>query len=106
MLERYKGPRYHRWWCVATSKTGAAVSWLYQIQKLAKAHYICLNIECKGKSWPRLETGFRFNDAVPPLTVAQDKAITTPRSRPSSARGSCNPQAEHLRASGGATLVV
>ena len=34
------------------------------IQKLAKAHYLCLNIECSKETLTELETGFRFNDAV------------------------------------------
>ena len=36
----------------------------YMIQKLAKAHYLCLNIECSKETLSELETGFRFNDAV------------------------------------------
>jgi small subunit ribosomal protein S6 len=49
------------------------------IQKLAKAHYICLNIECDGKVLNELETGFRFNDAVlRHLTVAKEHAEAQP----------------------------
>ena len=44
----------------------------YMIQKLAKAHYLCINIECDNKVLTELETGFRFNDAVlRHLTVRQ-----------------------------------
>jgi small subunit ribosomal protein S6 len=51
----------------------------YMIQKLAKAHYLCLNIECSTEVLSELETGFRFNDAVlRHLTVAKTKAETTP----------------------------
>ena len=51
----------------------------YTIQKLAKAHYICINIECGKEALAELETGFRFNDAVlRHLTVLRDKADTTP----------------------------
>jgi small subunit ribosomal protein S6 len=51
----------------------------YQIQKLVKAHYLCLNIECTQEVLVELETGFRFNDAVlRHLTVLQDKAETGP----------------------------
>ena len=51
----------------------------YMIQKLAKAHYLCLNIECGHETLTELETGFRFNDAVlRHLTVSRDKAETTP----------------------------
>lgn len=51
----------------------------YMIQKLAKAHYLCLNIECDNATLAELETGFRFNDAVlRHLTVKMDKAETGP----------------------------
>jgi len=51
----------------------------YQIQKLAKAHYVCLNVECTKETLAEIETGFKFNDAVlRHLTVAKDKAETTP----------------------------
>ena len=50
----------------------------YQIQKLGKAHYMCLNIEVSKETLAELETGFRFNDAVlRHLTVVKDKAETT-----------------------------
>ena len=49
------------------------------IQKLAKAHYLCLNIECSNDVLAELETGFRFNDAVlRHLTVSAAKAETGP----------------------------
>ena len=51
----------------------------YQIQKLAKAHYVCLNIECSKETLAEIETGFKFNDAVlRHLTVSKAKAETTP----------------------------
>lgn len=51
----------------------------YQIQKLAKAHYLCLNIECSQATLTELETGFRFNDAVlRHLTVGKGKAEINP----------------------------
>ena len=51
----------------------------YLIQKLAKAHYLCLNIECTSETLNELETGFRFNDAVlRHMTVAKTKAEITP----------------------------
>jgi small subunit ribosomal protein S6 len=49
------------------------------IQKLAKAHYLCINIECSTEVLNELETGFRFNDAVlRHLTVQKSKAETNP----------------------------
>ena len=51
----------------------------YQIQKLGKAHYLCLNIEVSKETLAEIETGFKFNDAVlRHLTVSKAKAETTP----------------------------
>ena len=36
----------------------------YMIDKLAKAHYVCMNIECGQPTLDELEHGFKFNDAV------------------------------------------
>lgn len=79
MLERYKG--------IVTAAGGSVhrvEDWgrrqlAYMIQKLAKAHYVCLNIETSKEVLAELETGFRYNDAVlRHLTVKMDAAITTP----------------------------
>ena len=51
----------------------------YPIQKLHKAHYVLMNIECNGEVLAELEHGFKFNDAVlRHLTIKMKKAITTP----------------------------
>jgi len=36
----------------------------YPIQKLTKAHYICMNIECDNDTLADLNTAFKFNDAI------------------------------------------
>ncbi len=36
----------------------------YPIQKLHKAHYVLMNIECSQAALDELESAFRFNDAV------------------------------------------
>ena len=51
----------------------------YPIQKLVKAHYVCLNIEVDSETLAEIETGFKFNDAVlRHLTVKMKKAETGP----------------------------
>ena len=53
----------------------------YMINKLAKAHYICLNIEANQDVMTELEHAFKFNDAVlRHLTVLRKKADTGPSS--------------------------
>lgn len=49
----------------------------YPIQKVAKAHYVLMNIECPKSTLDELEHGFRFNDAVlRHLTISMKKAET------------------------------
>lgn len=51
----------------------------YQINKLHKAHYILLNIECSQSVLDELENGFRFNDAViRNMVIKREQAITEP----------------------------
>ena len=51
----------------------------YPIQKLHKAHYVLMNIECNGETLAELEHGFKFNDAIlRHLTIKMKRAITTP----------------------------
>jgi small subunit ribosomal protein S6 len=79
MLERYRGIV-----AAAGGKVHRIEDWgrrqlAYMIEKLAKAHYVCLNIECSKETLVELETGFRYNDAVlRHLTVARPKADLQP----------------------------
>jgi small subunit ribosomal protein S6 len=51
----------------------------YMIDKLAKAHYVCMNIECGQTTLDELEHGFKFNDAVlRHLVIKAKKAETEP----------------------------
>ncbi|BBL70239.1 30S ribosomal protein S6 [Methylogaea oryzae] len=51
----------------------------YPINKMHKAHYVLMNIECDQKTLEELESGFRFNDAIlRNLTVRREEAITEP----------------------------
>jgi small subunit ribosomal protein S6 len=51
----------------------------YTIQKVHKAHYVLMNIECDQATMDELEHGFRFNDAIlRHLTIKRDEAVTTP----------------------------
>ena len=51
----------------------------YTIQKVHKAHYVLMNIECDQATMDELEHGFRFNDAIlRHLTIKRDEAITAP----------------------------
>ena len=79
MVERYRS--------IVTSKGGSVhrlEDWgrrqlAYPIQKIHKAHYVMMNIECDGETLNELEHSFKFNDAVlRHLTIKMKAAVTTP----------------------------
>jgi small subunit ribosomal protein S6 len=79
MIERYR--------TLVTSKDGQIhrlEDWgrrqlAYAIQKIHKAHYVLMNIECNQETLDELEHAFRFNDAVlRHLTVKTKTAVTVP----------------------------
>ncbi len=50
----------------------------YSINKIHKAHYILLNIECSKEILDELTTNFRYNDAVlRHMVVRCDEAVTS-----------------------------
>jgi small subunit ribosomal protein S6 len=49
----------------------------YPINKVHKAHYVLMNIECNREALTELESSFRFNDAVlRNLIMRRDDAVT------------------------------
>ncbi|MEQ1837747.1 MAG: 30S ribosomal protein S6 [Candidatus Nitrotoga sp.] len=51
----------------------------YPIQKIHKAHYVLMNIECGQEALDELEHAFRFNDAVlRHLTIKTKAAVIAP----------------------------
>jgi small subunit ribosomal protein S6 len=64
MIERYKASVTTRGGNVHRVEDWGRRQLAYQIQKLPKAHYICLNIECDNETIEEIETAFKFNDAV------------------------------------------
>jgi small subunit ribosomal protein S6 len=79
MVERYralitaKGGHIHR------LEDWGRLQLAYTIQKMHKAHYLLMNIECDLETMNELEHGFRFNDAIlRHLTLVRDEAVTSP----------------------------
>ena len=79
MIERYKGSIE-----AGNGKIHRLEDWgrrqlAYPINKIHKAHYVLMNIECSAEILRELETAFRFNDAViRSLTLARKTAVTAP----------------------------
>ena len=49
----------------------------YPIDKIHKAHYIMLNVECSAKALDELTENFRYNDAViRNMVIRRDEAVT------------------------------
>lgn len=79
MVERYKSVVTSHGGVVHRFEDWGRRQMAYQIQKLAKAHYLCLNIESNQETLQELEHGFKFSDAVlRHLIVKMDKAETGP----------------------------
>jgi small subunit ribosomal protein S6 len=49
----------------------------YPINKVHKAHYVLMNIECGAKALEEIETAFRYNDSVIRNMVMRCKAAIT-----------------------------
>ena len=49
----------------------------YPINKIHKAHYVLMNVECDGDALAELESAFRFNDAVLRNLVMRRKQADT-----------------------------
>ncbi|MBI3140866.1 MAG: 30S ribosomal protein S6 [Rhodocyclales bacterium] len=79
MIERYKGLVTGRAGQIHRLEDWGRRQLAYPIQKVHKAHYVLMNIECDGETLAELEHAFKFNDAVlRHLTVKMRKAVTTP----------------------------
>ena len=79
MIERYKTLVTARSGTIHSLEDWGRRQMAYPIQKVHKAHYVLMNIECDGETLAELEHAFKFNDAVlRHLTIKMDKAITTP----------------------------
>ncbi|MEO8992907.1 MAG: 30S ribosomal protein S6 [Nitrosospira sp.] len=79
MIERYRG--------IVTAKNGQVhrlEDWgrrqlTYLIQKVHKAHYVLMNIECDQETLDELDHSFKFNDAIlRHLTTKLGGPVTTP----------------------------
>jgi small subunit ribosomal protein S6 len=79
MIERYKTLVTGRAGQIHRLEDWGRRQMAYPIQKVHKAHYVLMNIECDSETLVELESAFKFNDAVlRHLTIKMDKAVTVP----------------------------
>lgn len=79
MIERYRGMVTGRNGVIHRLEDWGRRQLAYPIQKIHKAHYVLMNIECDNETLAELEHAFRFNDAVLRyLTVRMKAAVTQP----------------------------
>ncbi len=79
MIERYRANITTRGGNIHRLEDWGRRQMAYPIQKIHKAHYVLMNIECDQETLNELEHGFKFNDAVlRHLIMKCDKAVTTP----------------------------
>jgi small subunit ribosomal protein S6 len=79
MIERYKGVIGQRSGIVHRLEDWGRRQLTYPIQKVHKAHYVLMNIECDQDTVNELEHSFKFSDAVlRHLIIKMTKAVTAP----------------------------
>jgi small subunit ribosomal protein S6 len=79
MVERYKGVIAARNGIVHRLEDWGRRQLTYPLQKVHKAHYVLMNIECDQETVDELDHSFKFSDAVlRHLIVKMTKAVTEP----------------------------
>ena len=73
--------RHKSWRCHSSPGRLGRRQLAYPIQKIHKAHYVLMNIECDGETLGELEHSFKFNDAVLRHLIVKMKAAVTSPSR-------------------------
>ncbi|MBT2969555.1 MAG: 30S ribosomal protein S6 [gamma proteobacterium symbiont of Ctena orbiculata] len=77
MIERYRSGIETKGGSVHRLEDWGRRQLAYPINKIHKAHYVMMNIECDAEALSELESAFRFNDAViRNLIIRRDEAIT------------------------------
>jgi len=79
MIERYRGIIENNDGVVHRQEDWGRRQLAYPINKIYKAHYTLLNIECDQTALDELSSAFKFNDAViRHMVLLQDGPVTEP----------------------------
>ena len=77
MIERYKSLVESNGGAMHRLEDWGRRQLAYSINKIHKAHYVLLNVECDEAARYEIETAFRFNDAViRSMILKRDEAVT------------------------------
>ena len=77
MIERYRGIIESNGGQIHRLEDWGRRQLAYPINKIHKAHYVLMNVECGRDEMDELESSFRFNDAVLRNMVIKCKAAVT-----------------------------
>lgn len=76
MVERYKGMVLNAGGQIHRLEDWGRRQLAYPIQKVHKAHYVLMNVECTPETLAEIEHAFKFNDAVlRHLTIKMTRAV-------------------------------
>lgn len=79
MVERYRGIIETNGGIIHRLEDWGRRQLAYPINKIHKAHYVLMNIECGREEMEELESSFRFNDAVlRNLVIKTKRPVTEP----------------------------
>lgn len=79
MVERYRGNLEKHGGVIHRLEDWGRRQLAYPINKVHKAHYVLMNVECNDEAMNELESAFRFNDAVlRNLIIRREVAVTEP----------------------------
>ncbi|MEJ2424051.1 MAG: 30S ribosomal protein S6 [Candidatus Thiodiazotropha sp.] len=77
MIERYRAGIETKGGTIHRLEDWGRRQLAYPINKIHKAHYVLMNIECDSEALSELQSAFRFNDAViRNMFIRRDEAIT------------------------------
>lgn len=77
MVERYKNLVLEQGGKIERIENWGRRQLAYPIQKLVKAHYVLMNVECTNETLAEIENNFRFNDAILRHLVVKMKEAQT-----------------------------
>ncbi|MGM8849449.1 30S ribosomal protein S6 [Salinicola sp. V024] len=77
MVERYTGLVTENGGTVHRLEDWGRRHLAYPINKIHKAHYVLMNVECSGETLDEIENIFRFNDAIIRSMIVRCKEVVT-----------------------------